>query len=76
MTVQQDPILKSLAQIEAKIDQSLLNQEELRQEIDQIHQDCKKTARANGAVAGAISGSAAGGLVSLGFALIKAKFGL
>lgn len=72
MTIQQDPILKSLAQIEAKIDQSLINQKELRQEIDQIHDDCKKTARANGAMAGGV----AGGLVSATVMYIRAKMGV
>ncbi|MDO4434734.1 MAG: hypothetical protein Q4B82_09185 [Alysiella sp.] len=71
-TNQQDPILAALARIEAKQDQFLRNQEKMEAEIAQIHQDTRKTALIVGSVAGATSG----GLVSLGFALIKAKLGL
>lgn len=69
---QQDPILVALARIEAKTDQTLANQAKMSAEIAQIHQDTRRTAVIVGGVAGATSG----GLVSLGFALIKAKLGL
>ncbi len=71
-----DPILEMLREIRVKQDETLEKQDKMDARLDQIHDDCKKTARTNGAVAGAISGTATGGLVSLGIALIKAKFGL
>lgn len=67
-----DPILEALARIEAKQDQSLKNQERLETEIQQIHQDTRKTATVVGAVSGAVSG----GIVSIGIALFRAKTGL
>lgn len=67
-----DPILEVLARIEAKQDQFLHNQDKIKAELAQIHQDTRKTALIVGSVAGATSG----GLVSVGFALIKAKLGL
>lgn len=67
-----DPILEALARIEAKQDQSLKNQERFETEIQQIHQDTKKTA----AIVGAVSGAASGGIVSIGIALFRAKTGL
>lgn len=67
----QDPILEMLREIRAKQDLAIEKQEQLEQHLKQIHQDCKKTARTNGAVAGAISGSVA----ATAIALIKAKFG-
>lgn len=70
--LQQDPILAALARIEAKTDQTLQNQAELSAEIAQIHKDTKRTA----AVVGGVSGAAAGGVISVGIGLIKAKFGL
>lgn len=69
---QQDPILAALARIEAKQDQSLKNQEKMEAEIAQIHQDTRRTAM----IVGGAAGATGGGLVSLGFALIKAKLGL
>ncbi|SSY80648.1 hypothetical protein [Alysiella crassa] len=72
MSVNQDPILQALKEIQAKQDVTIAKQDDLEKHIKQIHNDCKKTARTNGAVAGAVSG----GLVATGIALIKAKFGL
>lgn len=72
----QDPILKALKEIQAKQDLTIAKQDQLENHMKQIHDDCKKTARANGAVAGAIAGTVSGGLVATGIALIKAKFGL
>lgn len=66
-----DPILSALARIEAKTDQTLQNQSEMKAEIAQIHRDTKRTA----AVVGGVSGAVGGGIVSLGWQLIKAKFG-
>lgn len=67
----QDPILNALKEIQEKQDITIKKQDDLEKHIKQIHDDCKKTARTNGAVAGGI----AGGLVATGIALIKAKFG-
>lgn len=67
-----DPILAALARIEAKADETLRIQMTLKEEIDQIHKDTKKTA----AVVGGASGAVAGGIVSVGWQLIKAKVGL
>lgn len=67
-----DPILAALARIEAKTDQTLQNQAEMKQEIAQIHQDTRRTA----AVVGGVSGAAAGGIVSVGWQIIRAKMGL
>lgn len=72
MLVNQDPILQALKEIQAKQDVTIAKQDDLEKHIKQIHDDCKKTARTNGAVAGAVSG----GLVATGIALIKAKFGI
>lgn len=67
-----DPILAALARIEAKTDQTLKNQAEMSAEIAQIHKDTKRTA----AVVGGVSGAAAGGIVSVGVQLIRAKLGV
>lgn len=67
----QDPILSALARIEAKTDQTLKNQQAMKDEIAQIHQDTKRTA----AVVGGVSGALGGGIVSVGWQLIKAKMG-
>ena len=72
MLVNQDPILPALKEIQAKQDVTIAKQDDLEKHIKQIHDDCKKTARTNGAVAGAVSG----GLVATGITLIKAKFGI
>lgn len=72
MLVNQDPILQALKEIQAKQDVTIVKQDDLEKHIKQIHDDCKKTARTNGAVAGAVSG----GLVATGITLIKAKFGI
>ncbi|AUX60836.1 hypothetical protein JF634_05630 [Simonsiella muelleri] len=72
MLVNQDPILQALKEIQAKQDVTIAKQDDLEKHIKQIHDDCKKTARTNGAVAGAVSG----GLVATGITLIKAKFGI
>lgn len=67
-----DPILESLARIEAKQDLALRNQEKMEQEIAQIHQTTKRTA----AVTGSVAGGVAGGVVATAIALFKAKVGL
>lgn len=67
-----DPILSALARIEAKTDETLKNQQAMKAEIAQIHQDTKRTA----AVVGGVSGAVGGGIVSVGWQLIKAKMGL
>ena len=72
MLVNQAPILQALKEIQAKQDVTIAKQDDLEKHIKQIHDDCKKTARTNGAVAGAVSG----GLVATGITLIKAKFGI
>ena len=72
MLVNQDPILQALKEIQAKQDVTIAKHDDLDKHIKQIHDDCKKTARTNGAVAGAVSG----GLVATGITLIKAKFGI
>ena len=72
MLVNQDPILQALKEIQAKQDVTIAKQDDLEKHIKQIHDDCKKTARTNGAVAGAVSG----GVVATGITLIKAKFGI
>lgn len=72
MSVNQDPILQALKEIQAKQDVTIEKQDQLEKHIKQIHDDCQKNARTHGAVAGAVSG----GLVATGIALIKAKFGL
>lgn len=72
MSVNQDPILQALKEIQAKQDVTIEKQDQLEKHIKQIHDDCQKIARTHGAVAGAVSG----GLVATGIALIKAKFGL
>lgn len=66
-----DCILEILQEIRAKQDETIAKQDKLETHIKQIHDDCKRTARANGAVAGGL----AGGLVATGITLIKAKFG-
>lgn len=66
-----DPILEMLCEIRAKQDLTLEKQDTLEKRLDQIHDDCKRVAQRNGAVAGGL----AGGLVATGIALIKAKFG-
>ena len=66
-----DPILEALARIEAKTAQTLQNQNEMKAEIAQIHHDTKRTA----AVVGGVSGAVGGGIVSVGWQLIKAKMG-
>lgn len=68
----QDPILAALARIEAKTDQTLQNQAAMSEEIARIHKDAKRTA----AVVGGVSGAAAGGVVSVGIQLIRAKLGI
>lgn len=67
----QDPILSALARIEAKTDETLKNQQAMKAEIAQIHKDTKRTA----AVVGGVSGAVGGGIVSVGWQLIKAKMG-
>lgn len=67
-----DPILSALARIEAKTDQTLQNQQAMKAEIAQIRRDTKRTA----AVVGGVSGAVGGGMVSVGWQLIKAKMGL
>lgn len=67
-----DPILSALARIEAKTDETLKNQQAMKAEIAQIHKDTKRTA----AVVGGVSGAIGGGVVSVGWQLIKAKMGL
>ncbi|RPD86211.1 hypothetical protein EGK75_07455 [Neisseria weixii] len=67
-----DPILAALARIEAKTDQTLQNQQAMKAEIAEIHKDTKRTA----AVVGGVSGAVGGGIVSVGWQLIKAKMGL
>lgn len=72
MSVNQDPILTALKEIQAKQDVTIEKQDQLEKHMKQIHADCKKTARANGAVAGGI----AGGLVSATIMYIRAKMGV
>ncbi len=72
MTPQQDPVILLLHEIRAKQDQTLRKQEQLEKILDEVRDDCEKTARTNGAVAGAVSG----GVVSVGIMLVKAKLGL
>ena len=66
-----DPVLDMLAEIRCKQDETIANQEQMNQHLTQIHLDCKRTARTNGAIAGALSG----GLVSATLMLIKSKLG-
>ena len=68
MTLEKDPILAALARIEAKQDLALEQQNRMEREMDEIRQDTRRVV--------AITGGAAGGLVSMGILLIKAKFGL
>lgn len=68
----QDPILQALKEIQEKQDVTIAKQDDLEKHIKQIHDDCKKTARTNGAVAGGI----AGGLVSATVMYIRAKMGV
>ena len=68
----QDPILAALARIEAKTDETLQNQQAMKAEIAEIHKDTKRTA----VVVGGVSGAVGGGIVSVGWQLIKAKMGL
>ena len=72
MNPNQDPVLDALAEISRKQDTVIAKQDKLETQINQIHADCRRVARTNGAVAGGVSG----GIVSLGILLIKAKFGL
>ena len=66
-----DPILLVLARIEAKTDLSLKNQDLMVKEIAEIHKETKRTA----AVVGGVSGAIGGGIVSVGWQLLKAKMG-
>ena len=66
-----DPILLVLARIEAKTDLSLKNQDLMVKEIAEIHKETKRTA----AVVGGVSGAVGGGIVSVGWQLLKAKMG-
>lgn len=68
----QDQILSTLVRIEEKTDQTLKNQQAMRAKIAEIHKDTKRTA----AVVGGVSGAVGGGIVSVGWSLIKAKWGL
>lgn len=68
----QDPVLRMLKEIQVKQDVTIAKQDDLENHIKQIHDDCKKTARASGAVAGGI----AGGLVSATVMYIRAKMGV
>ena len=63
-----DPILEALARIENKTDQTLKNQKEMQAEIAQIRQDTKRTAITFGALGG--------GVITVGWELLKAKMGL
>ena len=63
-----DPILEALARIENKTDQTLKNQKEMQAEIAQIRQDTKRTAITFGAIGG--------GVITVGWELLKAKMGL
>ena len=67
-----DPILQALKEIQTKQDVTIAKQDALENHIKQIHDDCKKTARTNGAVAGGV----AGGLVSATIMYIRAKMGV
>lgn len=63
-----DPILEALVRIENKTDQTLKNQKEMQAEIAQIRQDTKRTAITFGALGG--------GVITVGWELLKAKMGL
>lgn len=69
MNENQDPILAALACIEGKVDDV---HDVMDVRLAQIHTECKRTAATRGAIAGGV----AGGLVSTGIALIKAKLGM
>lgn len=66
-----DPILEALARIEAKTDETLKNQTEMKTEIAQIHKDTRKAA----VIAGSASGAITGGLVSAAIMTVRAKLG-
>lgn len=61
-------IAAALARIENKTDQTLKNQKEMQAEIAQIRQDTKRTAITFGALGG--------GVITVGWELLKAKMGL
>ena len=61
-------IAASLERIENKTDQTLKNQKEMQAEIAQIRQDTKRTALTFGALGG--------GVITVGWELLKAKMGL
>ena len=63
-----DPILEALARIEKKADQTLKEQEEMRAEIAQFRQATSRTAIRFGALGG--------GVITVGWELLKAKMGL
>lgn len=68
----QDPVLSALVEINRKQDTVIAKQEQLEKRLTQIHIDCKRTARTNGAIAGGVSGA----LVSATIAYIRAKMGV
>lgn len=61
-------IAAALERIENKTDQTLKNQKEMQAEIAQIRQDTKRTAITFGALGG--------GVITVGWELLKAKMGL
>ena len=68
----QDPVLSALAEINRKQDTLIAKQEKTNARLDQIHADCRRVARTNGAIAGGVSGA----LVSATIAYIRAKMGV
>ena len=68
----QDPVLSALAEISLKLDTLIAKQEKTNARLDQIHADCRRVARTNGAIAGGVSGA----LVSATIAYIRAKMGV
>ncbi|MFV2030520.1 hypothetical protein [Neisseria sp. S1] len=63
-----DPLLASLARIEAKQDKLLKNQESMEVEIQEIRKECRKTA--------ALYGGLGGMTVAAAWEMIKLKLGI
>lgn len=57
MKLEQDPILKGLAKIEAKLDNLAKNQQEIQTDLQKIRADCEQIAQKQGGLAGGIVGA-------------------
>lgn len=57
MSLEQDPILKGLAKIEAKLDNLAKNQHKIQTDLQKVRADCEQIAQKQGSLAGGIAGT-------------------